>query len=65
MLVVIQVVLSFVVPLFLGLIFFVWWVVQFLQLAVLILSILGIMNVIQGKEKELPIVGKFAHIFPI
>lgn len=30
------------------------------NLGVLVLSIIGIVNVVQGKEKELPLVGKFA-----
>ena len=33
------------------------------NLAVFVLAILGIMNVLQGKEKELPFVGSFAKNF--
>jgi uncharacterized membrane protein len=33
------------------------------NLAMLILSIIGIVNVIQGKEKELPLIGQFAKHF--
>ena len=35
-------------------------VIGLLQLGVLILAIIGIMNVAQNQEKELPIVGSFA-----
>ncbi len=36
---------------------------QLLHLAVFILAIVGIVNVTQGKEKELPVVGSFAKNF--
>lgn len=39
------------------------WLV--LNLALLVLSIVGIMNVVQGKEKELPLVGKYSSHIPI
>lgn len=42
-----------------------WMIVNILNFATLILSIVGIVNVVQGKEKELPIVGKFAQSFSI
>lgn len=35
----------------------------FVQIATIVLSIIGIINVIQGKEKELPFVGAFAKHF--
>lgn len=34
-----------------------------INLAMLILSIIGIVNVLQGKEKELPLIGQFARHF--
>lgn len=39
--------------------------INIVQLAVLVLSIVGIVNVVGGKEKELPIVGKYASHFKI
>jgi uncharacterized membrane protein len=42
-----------------------WMIINILNLATLVLSILGIVNVVQGKEKELPIIGKFAQSFSI
>lgn len=38
---------------------------QILSFATFILSIIGIINVVQGKEKELPIVGQFGNSFKI
>ena len=42
-----------------------WAIYQLLNLATFILSIIGIINVVQGKEKELPIVGQFGNSFKI
>lgn len=42
-----------------------WTIYQLLNLATFILSIVGIVNVVQGKEKELPIVGQFGNSFKI
>ncbi len=36
---------------------------RILDLAVLVLVIMGIINVVQGKEKELPLIGHLAHKF--
>lgn len=36
---------------------------QLLDLAVIVLSVIGIVNVIQGKEKMLPLVGQFSKYF--
>lgn len=36
-----------------------------INLATIVLSIIGIVNVVQGKEKELPLVGTFSQHFPI
>jgi uncharacterized membrane protein len=38
-----------------------WFLYQLVNLATLILAIIGIMNVVHGKEKELPLVGQFAQ----
>jgi len=37
--------------------------VNLINLAVLILAIIGIVNVVEGKEKELPFVGQFSRYF--
>jgi uncharacterized membrane protein len=42
-----------------------WPLWQIVNLAVLVLSILGIINAAQGKEKELPLVGRFASHIPV
>jgi uncharacterized membrane protein len=34
-------------------------------LIILVLIIIGIMNVVNGKEREVPLVGRFAKYFPI
>lgn len=36
---------------------------QLLNLAVVVFVIIGIMNVVQGKEKELPLIGYFSRYF--
>jgi uncharacterized membrane protein len=38
-------------------------VLGLINLATLVLSIIGIVNVVQGKEKELPLVGSFSKHF--
>lgn len=35
------------------------------NLATLVLSIIGIVNAAQGKEKELPVIGKFSKHIPV
>jgi uncharacterized membrane protein len=40
-------------------------IVSFLQLITFILTIIGIINVVQKKEKELPIIGVYARNFKI
>jgi len=48
--------------------FFIWqfWMIyQLLNLVILVLAIIGIINAAQGKEKELPFVGQYAHNFKI
>lgn len=46
-------------------IFFLVPIVMIVNLGLLVLSIIGIINVVQGKEKELPLVGHFANKFNI
>ena len=36
-----------------------------LQFAFLFLMVIGVMNAVNDKEKELPLVGKFSHLFNI
>ncbi|MFA6300724.1 MAG: hypothetical protein WC609_00020 [Candidatus Paceibacterota bacterium] len=43
--------------------YFINSLMQLINIAVLILSILGIVNVVQGKEKMLPLVGQFSKYF--
>ena len=40
-----------------------WMLYQLVNLGVLVLVVMGIINVVQGKEKELPLVGSFAKMF--
>lgn len=40
-----------------------WILMRVVNLAVTVLAIIGIVNVVQGKEKELPLVGPFAKYF--
>ena len=42
-----------------------WFILQLVNLAVLVFAIIGIMNAVNGKEKELPIIGKFSNYFPV
>lgn len=43
--------------------FYLWPIVSLINLGTIVLSILGIVNVVNGQEKELPLVGKFSsHI---
>lgn len=43
-----------------GMFYLIMPIISIIQLAVIILAIIGIVNVIQKKEKELPVVGSFA-----
>ena len=38
---------------------------QLVHLALIVFSIIGIVNAVQGNEKELPLIGSFAKHFPI
>lgn len=40
-------------------------IVQLVNLVCLIFSAIGIVHVLQGKEKELPLIGKYSRYFPI
>ena len=42
-----------------------WIILNIVKLAALVLSIIGIINVVQGKEKALPLVGQFSKYFPV
>lgn len=46
-------------------IYFLSMLMNLIMLAALILSVIGIINVVQGKETELPLVGSFGKHFPI
>lgn len=42
-----------------------WPLFSIINLATFILSIIGIINAVKGKEEELPLVGKFSKHFPL
>jgi uncharacterized membrane protein len=42
-----------------------WPLYNIINLALLVFSVLGIINVVQGKEKELPLIGGLASHFPV
>ncbi len=44
---------------------YIWILWRIVHLAVLVLSVVGVVNVAQGKEKELPLVGHLAKHFKI
>lgn len=43
----------------------IWFLYQLLNLAVFVFSVIGIINVLQGKEEELPFIGPLAKSFKI
>jgi uncharacterized membrane protein len=45
---------------FSGFLFFMWPIIQIIHLGLFILSLIGIVNALQHKEKELPLIGQFA-----
>ncbi len=47
----------------LGYVLPIWIILRLLNLGVIVLSIIGIVNVINNKKEELPVVGKFAKYF--
>lgn len=46
-----------------SLVYMFWPIIQIINIVVLVLAIIGIINAVKGREKELPIVGKFASHF--
>jgi uncharacterized membrane protein len=42
-----------------------WFIANILNLATIVLSIIGIINVVGNKEKELPVVGQFSKHFNV
>ncbi len=46
-----------------SLFWFLWPILQIVNVVVLVFAILGIVNVVQGKEKELPVLGSYAKHF--
>ncbi len=46
-----------------SMVYMLWMVLQFVNLGLFILAILGIVNVIQKKEAEVPLLGQFAKHF--
>ena|SRR3990170_6292230 len=42
-----------------------WSVLSIINFATFVLSVVGIINAMKGKEEELPIVGKFSKYFPL
>lgn len=42
-----------------------WMILNIVNLGVIVLAVLGIVNAVQGKEQELPLVGQFSRYFPI
>ena len=42
-----------------------WMLLQIVNLATIVLAIVGIVNVVQKKQEELPVVGGFASMFKI
>jgi uncharacterized membrane protein len=48
-----------------AMIWMLWPILQFVHLACVVLSILGIVNVVQKKQNPLPLVGQFGDMFKI
>ena len=53
-----------VIALFSTILFMLWPLASLINIALLILSIIGIINVIKGKDKELPLIGHLAKHVP-
>jgi len=47
----------------LGMTFILAWLIPFLQIAVFVLMVIGIINANNEQKKELPIIGKFGEKF--
>jgi len=58
-LLVIEVIIWIIGPYAFGL----WAIMRIVQLGVLFLTIVGIVNVVQNKEKDLPLIGQYAKNF--
>ena len=54
-------IVSFAGSIALGMTFILAWLIPFLQIAVFVLMIIGIMNANNEEKKELPIIGKFGN----
>lgn len=51
---------------FAGMVFWpLWALIPFINIAVLVLAIIGIINVVNGQEKSLPLVGSYSKHFNI
>ena len=48
-----------------GMMYILYPLIMIVNIACIVLSIIGIINVVKGEEKELPVVGKFSHYFKI
>lgn len=46
-----------------SLLWFIWPVIGVINFALFVFAVLGVINAAQGKEKELPILGKFSKYF--
>lgn len=46
-----------------SMVYMLWPVIQLVNVAILILAIVGIINAVKGQQKELPFVGKFSSNF--
>jgi len=55
-----------IIGMFVGVVPIIGWIIApFITLALIVLAILGIVNVLGGKKKELPLIGKYAEKFNI
>ncbi|MHB1769684.1 MAG: DUF4870 domain-containing protein [Minisyncoccota bacterium] len=63
--IVLWVVTSFLGPVWMFFFWPLWMLWQLLNLGVFILAIVGIVHAVQGNEKELPVVGRFAVHIPL
>lgn len=42
-----------------------WHIIKLIHIFTLVLSVIGIVNVVHGHEKELPLIGKYAKYFKV
>ena len=52
-----------ILSLFADIVWTLWWLYQFLHFAILVLTVIGIINALQSKMKELPLVGGLSKYF--